>query len=386
MNIIWLIVFLALPTLLIIGAKRVRALRALGPVLLCYLTGMLIGNVGIVPEGFRAWQSTASDVTVALALPLLLFSLRVREWFRIAGEALLSMLGAILSIAIVSLALFLAFRGIYPDAWKLAGMSAAVYTGGTPNIAAIKSALDVPNATYILFNTYDTVISLVYIFFMVSVGQRLFGSYLRPFDKKERELVAGGASGDAGEGIESYSGILKPESLPGLAAGVGISLAIVGLSLLLGSLVPASMSTATTILLITSLGIAASFVPAIRDIKHTFQAGMYSIYVFCLLVASMTDLRRLVNVDWAVLAFVFIAIVGSMFLHSLFCRVFKIDADTFIITSVSAICSPPFVPVVANGLKNRAVLISGITTGIVGYAIGNYLGIGVAYLFRALWP
>ena len=38
----------------------------------------------------------------------------------------------------------------------------------------------------------------------------------------------------------------------------------------------------------------------------------------------------------------------------------------------------------ANGLKNRAVLISGITTGILGYALGNYLGIAVAYLFRSL--
>jgi len=33
-------------------------------------------------------------------------------------------------------------------------------------------------------------------------------------------------------------------------------------------------------------------------------------------------------------------------------------------------------------LKNREVIISGITTGIIGYAIGNYLGISLAYLFR----
>jgi len=58
--------------------------------------------------------------------------------------------------------------------------------------------------------------------------------------------------------------------------------------------------------------------------------------------------------------------------------------DTFIITSVSAVCSPPFVPGVAAALKNKAIIISGLTTGIVGYAIGNYLGIFFAYLFRGI--
>jgi uncharacterized membrane protein len=42
------------------------------------------------------------------------------------------------------------------------------------------------------------------------------------------------------------------------------------------------------------------------------------------------------------------------------------------------------VPVVVSGLKNKDVLISGLITGIIGYAIGNYLGIGVAMLYRML--
>jgi uncharacterized membrane protein len=139
-----------------------------------------------------------------------------------------------------------------------------------------------------------------------------------------------------------------------------------------------------TILSITTLGISASFVSAIRRIRKTFQAGMYIIYVFCFVVASMTKFDALIHVNFHILGFVTFCIVGSMLLHSLLCRVFKIDVDTFIITSVSAICSPPFVPVVAGALKNKAMLISGLTTGIVGYAIGNYLGISFAYLLRSI--
>ena len=97
----------------------------------------------------------------------------------------------------------------------------------------------------------------------------------------------------------------------------------------------------------------------------------------------MTRFDVLVHIDWNILLYVVISIFGSMVIHALLCKPFKLDSDTMIITSVSAVCSPPFVPVVVSGLKNRDVLITGLVTGIIGYAIGNYLGIGVAMLFRS---
>jgi uncharacterized membrane protein len=59
-------------------------------------------------------------------------------------------------------------------------------------------------------------------------------------------------------------------------------------------------------------------------------------------------------------------------------RILKIDADTTIITSTAMIFSPPFVPVVAGALKNKEIIISGITVGLIGYALGNYLGITIS--------
>jgi len=60
-----------------------------------------------------------------------------------------------------------------------------------------------------------------------------------------------------------------------------------------------------------------------------------------------------------------------------------IDADTFLITSVAALMSPAFVPMVARSLGNPGILMSGMATGILGFAIGNYLGISVALLLAS---
>ena len=63
-------------------------------------------------------------------------------------------------------------------------------------------------------------------------------------------------------------------------------------------------------------------------------------------------------------------------------NVIKIDADTVIISGSALICSPPFVPVVAAALKNKEIILTGMIVGVAGYAIGNYLGIFIAYLLK----
>jgi len=42
------------------------------------------------------------------------------------------------------------------------------------------------------------------------------------------------------------------------------------------------------------------------------------------------------------------------------------------------------VPMVAAVLKNNAVILPGIAIGLLGYAVGNYLGIGIFMLLTAL--
>jgi uncharacterized membrane protein len=64
------------------------------------------------------------------------------------------------------------------------------------------------------------------------------------------------------------------------------------------------------------------------------------------------------------------------------CKWLKIDCDTAIIVSAATIFSPPFIAVVAEGIGNRRVIISGMTAGIAGYAVGNPIGIALAHALR----
>ena len=64
-------------------------------------------------------------------------------------------------------------------------------------------------------------------------------------------------------------------------------------------------------------------------------------------------------------------------------KIFKVNADDFLITTTTFLFSPPFVPVMAGALRNKEVILTGITVGILGYVIGNYLGVGLGFLLKS---
>jgi uncharacterized membrane protein len=49
---------------------------------------------------------------------------------------------------------------------------------------------------------------------------------------------------------------------------------------------------------------------------------------------------------------------------------------------MAGIFGPAFVAPMAAVLKNRAILVSGVTTGLVGIALGTFVGVALAQLLN----
>ena len=394
MNILWIVIFLALPALLIWLCKVLPFLNRIGVVLLCYIIGMLIGNLGLLPESFTVAAAPGGDstlsllqsITICIALPLILFSLDIRNWLQIARKGLLCMLLACVSVMVVTLIVHLIIGGRTPVSAKFAAASVAVYSGGTINLASIRAAIGMSPDDYIVFNTYDAFISVLYLVFVSTAARPVFRAVFRmPAYEVPAAARLGADSSVIDESPGAYTMLLKLRNLPGLLAGFGIAAAIFAVSYLLNmfaSRISPSLGMTVMMLCITSFGIVCSFSRRIRGITGSYQLGMYIIYVFCLSVAAAADFRALLNFDPVILVYVAAATLGSMLLHAALSSLCRIDTDTMIITSVSGICSPPFVPSVAASLHNPDVLLTGLATGVVGYAAGNYLGLAVSWLFR----
>jgi uncharacterized membrane protein len=417
MEMILLALFYVLTPLLILYLTyRNRIADKIGAVIIAYALGLVLGNIGLIPspgallnevmltqpkitlhevESLQAsGEITSNDVmafriyklrdllmaiTILLAIPLMLFSTNIHQWKKVAGKTLISLVVGLISVVVVIVVGFYIFQGFgIKDLWKVSGMLIGVYTGGTPNLASIKMALDVDAETYILTHTYDLVVGVFYLAFLISIGQKVFLKFLPKFPA----LAAANNLGDEKTEKEPFFSPLRREKLLPLLKAFGAAILIFGVAMGLRELVPDSAEMTVVILGITTLGILASLIPAINKIDKTFDAGIYLILIFSIVVASMADIKNLTGISVGLLGYVTLAVFGSLFLHLFFSKVFKIDADTTIITSTAFICSPAFVPVIAGAIGNRQVVVSGMTIGIIGYAIGNYLGVTIAYLLR----
>jgi uncharacterized membrane protein len=378
-TVILLLFYLGVPALVIYLCHRYAFFNRIGAVVITYIIGLIIGNSGLLPENVYGLQNMLNTITIPLAIPLMLFAMNVRKWLSMANTTLLSMLAAFIGVLVTVVVGHLILRSYRPDdMWEISGLLVGVYTGGTPNMASIKVALGVDESLYIMTHTYDLVIGAFYLMFMLTIGKRFFLLFLPDFYRAETKDEQ--SKGFAG--MESWAGFFKKPALISMAKALGLAILIFAVGGSLTLITPENSQMAVVILAITTLGILASFVPGINRLEKTFELGIYMILVFSLVVSSMANLSQLANISMVILGYIIFVMFGSLLLQMLISKLFKIDTDTMMITSTAFICSPPFVPVVASAIRNKEVIISGLTAGIIGYAVGNYLGVTIAYLLK----
>ena len=371
--------YIVLPLGIVIFVETSSIVRKVRPVILCYIAGILIGNSGMLPHGSIPVLDTISTVTVALSLPLMLISLDLSRWRELTGKAGLSMVFTFIAIMGSSAICFLVFGPRIEESAKIAGLLVGVYTGGTPNMAALQRALQVNTESYLAVHTADVLIGGIYLLFLLSIGRGIIRKILPPYNDRYAE-----GSEIESLSLKSLQGMLTYKSGRSVLASLSIALGIVILGGSFSLLFRGETSTVAAILGITSISIAASFFPRIRNLPHSFKIGEYVILVFCATVGSMADFSQLLSDIPDILGYVTAALGLSIAIHLLLCRIFGVDADTMMITSTSAIYSPPFVSAVAISLNNRNLIFPGITTGIIGYAAGNYLGVLLAKMLSLI--
>jgi uncharacterized membrane protein len=420
-KIILLVVFyFTFPLIIIYFCQKWSVLQKLGTIVFAYGFGLLLGSSGIFPEGSSQYKlalqgrtclpgpdienmiskgiipaedkfvnqiATVQDiipsVVIPLAFPLLLFSLNIKRWLKYAKKGFISVALAIISgLVMVTIGYFI-WKDSIPDSWKLAGMFEGIYTGGTPNFVAIKMALNVDPNLFVIVSTYDMIVGAGLVLFFITIAPRIFRFILPKFTEEKGISIEASVIAKETENLDDFSGMMNKKTILQLLKALGISAAIFALAGGISLLLPMVPQMVVVILSITTLAILASLIKQINSIEKTFQLGMYLILVFSLTIASMADLKSMFGIGMLnLILFISWCYFGSLILHLILAKIFKVDADNFLITAAAFIFSPPFVPLVANALKNKDVIVTGITGGIIGYILGNYFGVALAFFLK----
>lgn len=365
--IIYFLLVLSIPFLYQWLGKKYKLFDFLGITICCFLTGMLVGN--FLP---REWikkevVEEINNIIVPLGLILMLFSTNIKRWIKLSFKMLFSYLLSLTGVVALSIVLFFVF-GKTAELPYISGMLTGTYVGGTPNMAAVKIAYNIPQALYDEMFLCDAMASSVYLLFVMVFAQRLLNLMLKKY--KPEKLVE--------QVMEQPPDLSKPVFK--IFTGILLAVLVFAIPVVIWLLVTGSMENMSMVFImlsITVLSVLLSFIPKIQLNGWNFKTGDYLFSVFFTFLGTLTYFKDVLNLNPTYILFTFIILFGSVFIHIVFCKIFNIDTDTMIITSAAGIMSPPFIPAISNAIKNKDLMAPGIAVGIVGLALGNVLGIFV---------
>ena len=389
-------IFLLTPFAVITLFRKYKIAKSIGTVIMAYFVGILLSFVfsftnfltSVEAESLDNIQKLLMNISVPLAIPLMLFSSDFRLWTKSLPKTMKALISGVAAVFIAVVVSFFIFKSTGIETIdKVSGMMAGFYLGGTMKFYAIGRALDINQSVILLTLTSEMLIMFPFLLFLVAGGYKLFRWLLPVKDDTTVEVHPTDSQSTTLAEVENYNGMFNKKVFPKTMIGLALSVCFLavgaGLSLLIMPIIDPKadkLNELIIILTVTTLAIGASFFKKIRSLPRTFELGMFLILIFSVIVASQFDILKIGASALNIFFFVLSITLLSIILHVIISRIFKIPGDLSVVALIGLICSPPFVPPIVSAMGNRKVLISGIAVGLAGYALGTYFGILVSYL------
>lgn len=397
LTVIALLCIFLLPVGIVCLVRRSKIVGMIGAVACCYLVGFAFSAIGFTGVSYdKGLVSTVAYVLVAISIPLMLFSIDLRALKKLTRGTIVGFALCMVSAITVAVVMFFVTLSFFPSA-KISAMIVGLYTGGTPNLNAIGAALGAGEEAIAAANVSDTLVGGVYFLFLISVAPKVYRAVL---GRGKKPLPSPGEQG-GGTPTENAETAIADDSKPvkkddyafgfsirekkrvfQLIGAFFLAVGCIGVGVLLEFLIEGTVGSNLLYILlsVSVLGIAFSFFRPIREIKGQFALGSYFILMFSLALSMSIDWATLSGEILPTLAFFACAQISVIVLHAVLCKIFRIDADTAIITSTAGVYGPPFIAPVAGAAKRPDLIAPGVICGALGLAIGTLLGLGVGSL------
>jgi uncharacterized membrane protein len=358
--------------------KHVSFFSKIGASILTLAFGALLSNTGIVPATSPVYDAISGPVT-NLAIAWLLLSVDLRALKQVGPRMLaafgLACVGTILGAFIGAVAFSHQLGG---NTWKMAGVFTGTYTGGSLNFVAVGKGVGLPDSVWAGTTAADALTGGIWMAANLLLPLWLV-RFFPPVPKEALEVGGGASSG--GNGGQSHP-FFDPASVSALDLGV---LLAVGLCLIMAADLTARLvPQVPSVLWLTTYALVVGHTPLFKKAEGALQLGTLLLHLFFVVIGIWSQVGQIIAVG--VVVFYYTAtVVGS---HGIVLygvgRLLGLDLGTLSVASQAAIGGPSTALAVAVGRDWPGLVLPGIIVGLVGYAVGNYLGFGVAYLVHGL--
>ena len=352
--------------------EKVKVARMLGSVLLAIMIAAILANTGVLPQSSPTYN-LLGGLGVNFGIALILLGVNLRTVVS-AGPKMLAAfgLGAVGTVAGAILGALILHNQLGAETWKLAGQYTGTYIGGGVNMVSVGRGLGTSSDVFSAAIAADNVTTAVWMIVCFGLPGVLGGWY---GDSAGRADVA---ITDR-EGAHSFTSSVTAVPIKDVAALVLLAVGAVWISSVISDWVPYIPQ----VLWLTTIVLILAQLAPVRALAGGPMWGNYILQVFLASIGAQSIISEIVRVGPAILYFTLIVVGVHGLLTFGVGRLVRLDLPTLVVASQANIGGPASAMALATARGYGDKLLPGIAIGVLGYAVGNYAGFGVARVVHA---
>ena len=370
--------------------------------IIALLMAMFMANIGVIPTACVLYDDIVWGVIVPMAIPLLLLQCNLKKVWAQTGRMLKVYLFGSVGTFVGGLVAFFLLKGAYAatggnvqDLAAVTSMMTGSYIGGSVNLAAMAATWNVAGTDVTAAAVVaDNLLMALYFFVLIAcAGARFFRKHFTHpiIDELESNPHA------EGETQASAFWGRKEVSLKDIAVDIAYAVAVVWVANIIAGLFSNLFAGEGTIndILVKFLGnqyvwitaISVTFATLKSDVAENMngsqEIGTYLIYMFLFVIGVPANIMTVITKSplFLVLCFIMVAI------NMLFCfgaaKLFKCHLEDAIIASNANIGGPTTAAGMAISQGWGILIAPAMLVGVLGYILGNYLGLIVGMICGA---
>ena len=374
-----LLLFIASILVYLEAQTKAKLFEYLPAIVILYFTVMTLSTLGVwskTEEINSSYKAFKSNLLPAMIFLMLLQS-DIRAILKLGKKILLTFFLASISISLGFIVMFTLMNSLFEEsAWRAFGALSGSWMGGTGNMVAIQSALELPDSKMGYVLLIDSIDYAIWVMILLA---------LVPFAKRFNQWTK--ADGELLEKLGSTLDTTQEKSpidFPSLFMMLGLALMVSVLAQQLAPLLPTTTfltNTTWIVIFATLAGIVAGVTP-LNKISSAQPLANIMLYLIVALIASRANFAELSQAPLYIVAG-FIIIIIHATIMVLFAKVFRLDLFSLGVASLANIGGVASAPILA-GAYHKALIPIGVLMAMMGYIVGTFMGLGVANILQIL--
>jgi len=338
-----------------------KVFKFIPAVVMIYACSMFLAGVGFFEQNSEITDiyKTLKKNLLPAMLFLMLLQIDFRHFFKLGRSLLISYVLAVSSLGVSFIVVSIMFN-FNQDMASAFGALAGSWTGGTANMVAVGSALEVSDEAFGYALIVDSVNYTIWVMFLLFLVP--FATLFNKFTKSDEVMKSIDEIGCACNlGAKRYWLLIALSLMVALAVNVIASMEVEIFSY-----------TTITVVLATLLGVLGSFTK-LKSINGSSEVASSMLYLLIALIGSRAVIDNFSDVGSYVIAGFIILVIHALIMV-IGAKIFKLDLFSIAVSSLSNIGGVASAPILA-ATYNKALVSIGVLMAIMGYLIGTFAGL-----------